>query len=325
MTVFHIGFPKSASSTLQKQLFDKHSQINFMGIYPTVNIGQDSVENNTNTLYLKNNSLKEFHYCLTNMEGIEYEFSDVNEYYKNIKPFLSEEETNIFSNERFASVLFAHKDRAEKARRIKQFFPEAKIIIVIRSQIDIIKSQYRDHPFDPRHLYANQKSVSIDEWVERDFKNYDVSFLQSIEYYKIVKYYSELFCKENVGVFLFEEMVKDLQNFSKNIAGFLSIDADEAYRLLKSKHENDGVSQNLNRYRKLKSQISSYIPGEIKNIAYLKNIEQQLFQKLKKGKKQNIEMSEETEGNIYSYYNEQNRQLAKEFDLKLQKYGYIKE
>ena len=178
-TVFHIGFPKSASTTLQKKLFDKHAQINFMGIYPTGNIGQDAGKNNIDTLYLKNGSLKKFHCCLTDLEGIEYYFSKVESYYSEVELLMSTDKINIFSNERFTSVLFTHKDRAEKARRIKCFFPDAKIIIVLRNQLDIIKSQYRDHPFDPRNLYANRKSVSIDEWINRDFLNYDISFVKS--------------------------------------------------------------------------------------------------------------------------------------------------
>ena len=322
-TIFHIGFPKSASTTLQKQLFDKHSQINFMGIYPTGNIGQDSKEKNIETHYLKNNSLQEFHNCLTNLEGIEYHFSDVNKYFEDIQALLSDKKVNIFSNERFSSVLFAHKDRAQKAQNIKQFFPDAKIVIIIRNQIDIIKSQYRDHPFDPRNLYSNQKSVTIDEWIERDFKNYDISFLKSIEYYKIVRYYSELFGKEKVGVFLFEELVKDLESFSTKLSKFLNIDEKETLKLLNSKHENDGVSQNLNSYRKFKSNISNLVPKSIKNSNFIRNIDQQLFQKLKKGKKQKIEMSKESTQKIYDYYNEQNKLLSKEYNLELKKYGYI--
>ena len=53
---FHVGFPKSASTTLQKQLFDKHSKINYLGVYPTGNVGQDSDESNTDTLFKKNYS-----------------------------------------------------------------------------------------------------------------------------------------------------------------------------------------------------------------------------------------------------------------------------
>lgn len=323
--VFHIGFPKSASTTLQKQMFDKHSQINFMGIYPTGNIGQDTDEKNIDTHYLKNESLKDLHNCLTNLEGIEYHFSDVVNYFDDIQPLLSKNKLNIFSNERFASVLFAHKDRAEKARRIKQFFPDAKIIIIIRNQIDIIKSQYRDHPFDPRNLYANQKSVSIDDWIERDFKNYDISFVKSIEYYKLVKYYRELFGKENVGVFLFEEMVSELKSFSEKISVFLDIDPIETYNLLYSKHENDGVSQNLNNYRKFKAAVSSYIPTFLKNNELIKALDKQFFQKFKQGKKQKIQMSDKTKQIIFEYYKKQNKKIAKEFDLSLCEYGYTNE
>jgi hypothetical protein len=320
---FHVGFPKSASTTLQKQLFDKHSKINYLGVYPTGNVGQDSDESNTDTLFKKNYSLQEFHSCLTDLEGVEYYFSNIEKYFQNIVPLLSNDKINVFSNEGVVSVLFAHKDRAEKAKRIKQFFPDAKIIIIIRSQLEIIKSQYRDHPFDPRNLYSNQKNVTADEWVDRDFKNFDVSFLNSIDYYKVAKYYSDLFGHDNVGIFLFEEMVHDLGLFSKKISNFLNIDEGEARTLLIGKHENEGASKKLNDYRKIRAKIANFIPKKIKYSAFFRRLDKQLFQKLKRGKKQKINFKKETTEKIYAYYCENNKRLSKEYGLELEQYGYM--
>ena len=39
---FHIGFPKAASTTLQKQLFANHPQLVNLGLYPTSNVGNDN-------------------------------------------------------------------------------------------------------------------------------------------------------------------------------------------------------------------------------------------------------------------------------------------
>ena len=322
MNVFHIGFPKSASTTLQKQLFDKHSQLNFLGVYPTKNIGNDTTEVNSASHYLTSNALRKFHELLTNIEGIEFNYSSYNQEMKEVNMLLSRSKINVFSNERFSSVLFAHKDRAEKARRIKKFFPNSKIIIIIRNQIDIIKSQYRDHPFDPRNLYSNKKSVNIEQWIERDMTSFDIGFINSIDYIKIIEFYSELFGVANVGVFLFEELVHDTKLFSRNISNFLGISEDETYELLNKKHENDGVSQSLNKYRKTRQIVINALPINIKNNKFVRVLDRVMFSIFKKGKKQKVEISNESLEKLNLYFAPGNKKLAQKLNLNIEKYGY---
>jgi hypothetical protein len=57
----------------------------------------------------------------------------------------------------------------------------------------------------------------------------------------------------------------------------------------------------------------------------VRNLDQILFKKLQKGKKQKVEMSDAIQQKVYKYYNEQNQLLAKEYNLELKKYGYINE
>ena len=189
---FHIGFPKSASTTLQKHLFDRHSEINFLGIYPTGNIGQDSNAINNKTLYLINKNLQTFHTQMTECEGVEYFNINKSKLIKGIYCLLDKKKLNLFSNERFSSVLFSHPDRAQKAQNIKQIFPNAKILVVIRNQIDIIKSQYRDYPFDPRCLTLG-KPVTIEEWIDISISMKNINFFKSIKYSEIINYYIYLF------------------------------------------------------------------------------------------------------------------------------------
>lgn len=40
--VVHVGYPKAASTSLQKHLFDRHPQIRNLGVFPTGNVGEDS-------------------------------------------------------------------------------------------------------------------------------------------------------------------------------------------------------------------------------------------------------------------------------------------
>lgn len=320
--VFHVGYPKSASSTLQKHLFDRHSELNFLGLYPQGDLGNFTKEINKDSLYFQHSELRSFHNQLTKLEGIEFYFSKVNETYKNVKNHLENSKINVFSNEFFLSVLFAHPDRAEKAKRIKNYFPNAKIIIVIRNQIDIIKSQYRDHPFDPRNLYSNHKSVNIDQWVERDLDNPFINFLESINYFKTIKFYSDLFGKENVGVFLFEDLKDNLETFAKYISRFLEIDYKETFKLLKNKKENSGMSKKVNHYRSFRNNLAKAFPYSLQKIDIIKKIDSKLMKVLMKGKKQKIFMNDATIKKLKSYFEESNFKLEQEFNLGLKNKNY---
>lgn len=320
---FHIGFPKSASTTLQKHLFDKHSQINFLGIYPTSNIGQDSSFINSKTLFLRDKNLQIFHNRMTECEGIEYFNQDKDKLIKSINSLLDKNKLNLFSNERFSSVLFAHPDRAQKAQNIKQIFPNAKILIVIRNQIDIIKSQYRDHPFDPRCLTLG-KPVSIEEWIDINISMKNINFFKSIKYSEIINYYIYLFGESNVKVVLFEDLINDLEYFSKEISLFLGIDSNETFSLLNGKKENIGVPLSLNKYRQFKRRISTFIPKKLKQNIAVRKIDNILFSKLKYGKKQKICINNDYKNKIYEYYYFDNLKLI-ELGIDIKNKGYLNE
>ncbi len=166
MCIFvHIGYPKSASTTLQKHLFHKHSDINYFGLYPTKNIGQDTPKIDRNARFLTDKNLRTFYKALLMEEPDEYSHQEAVDLFRtSIKNHLSNK-VNLLSHERFTSTLFGHSSLEEKAKRLKTIIPDAKIILVIRNQADLIKSQYRDMPFDPRNIRKG-KPVSLKKWID---------------------------------------------------------------------------------------------------------------------------------------------------------------
>jgi hypothetical protein len=242
----HIGYPKAASTTLQKHLFHKHSELNNLGNYPTANVGTDSKEIDFEAPFLKSKELKQFYSNILQLDDIEYAFSKNDVIFDTyVLPQMSEDKINIFSHEGFLATFFSNPDRGGKAKRLCSYFKEPKILIIIRNQFELVRSQYADWPFDPR-AFTLRRKVEIDEWIQIDMNAPESKhFIRSLNFYYVANYYAALFGKENVRVFLFEEMTNNLDRFAHNISGFLGIDADQTRAILSDKHENKARDNQL--------------------------------------------------------------------------------
>lgn len=316
----HIGCAKAASTTLQKHLFDKHPEINNLGIYPRGNIGKDSSEINSNCAYLKDENIRKFYSNLVSLDGIEYRYSGNIELYKiAIKPYVKSEQINLFSSERFTSVLWSHDDITTKAYRLKELFPIAKIILVIRNQFNIIKSQYRDHPFDPRCVRIG-RPVSLDKWIKIAFEDRLVKYFSSLNYYEIINLYSEIFGRDNIGVFLFEELVYNPNNFAEKISNFLGINPELSKAILNNKHENISVSQRYNYYRAL---VRLKLMPRLELLKFLPySFRKDILDFLKSGKKKDYKINQNMQTLIHEYFAPLNNKLQEEYKLDLTSYNY---
>ena len=327
--VIHVGYPKSASTTLQKHLFNKHPEIYNLGLFPTANIGRDSDYIDESCEYLSNPNLRKFYDNLVMLESVEYDNSNQEKLYENhIENLLenSEEKVTVFSNERFVSVFYAHDDLGIKAERLKEIFPDAKILFVLRSQIDLIKSQYRDHPFDPRS-FAIGKPLSIDEWIQVALEAEEVHFLESLRYSDVIGYYADLFGEEDIGVFLLEDLAQNTEGFAKDVSEFLNIGAKETLSLLQEESENKGVSSHFNTYRRLKRwflstvKIGKLFPEFLKKT--FKEGERYISNLAKRGgEKEKLELSAESTNLLQEFYSDSNLNLEKRYCSQIDKYDY---
>lgn len=320
----HVGYPKSASTTLQKHLFDKHPQINSLSTYPTGNVGTDSLEINPECAFLSDRQLRDFYYQLTTLDPIDYAKHAPEDLYKHLfaqyvdSDKVALDKVTLLSSERFTDVLFSYDSIQDKALRLKQIFPHAKIILVLRNQFNIIASQYRDHPFNPRCVRIG-RPVSINRWVEIALQDPLVKYANSLNYYETAKCYADLFGKENVGIFLFEEMVTDLARYANRLSEFMGIDPDQTALCLGGKHENLTVSHRYNVYRKL---VRRGLPN-IETISFLPQSVQRLaLNYLQQGPKKKHSLNPEMTALVQRYFSEPNRKLRDEFNVNVSDYNY---
>lgn len=202
----HIGFPKTASTWLQ-DFFSSHPEICFV---------------------------------------LKPKFFQRDDYFKKGKEFY----LSLFQSERGHKItgegdetysVGGHSSFDGIAQRIHQTLPEAKIIIVIRNQVDWLSSLYK-HKVRKGRPWSFKKflnSSSGKEYISAGF------------YSTTLELYFKLFGRENVLVLFYEELENNPSEFLNKISNFLGIskfDYSRADKRIKVSLTNRGakIKQKIN-------------------------------------------------------------------------------
>jgi len=147
--------------------------------------------------------------------------------------------------------------------RIHEYNSQAKIIYLVRSPYDRLKSVWR-------------QTVSTGHWVEK--KHYNIlmptdfekavfeypPFLEATKYYTHLSSYVKVFGDDQVKVILFEDMVADLHGTMNTIFSFLEVDAGVNLSV-DNAEKNEG--KNKKPYNPLIARVSKSVPSSIKAFA----------------------------------------------------------
>ena len=325
--IFHLGYPKAASTTLQKSLFYNHPSIINLGSYPRSNIGVDdqNLSGFCQPYIEKDKRIKQLYKMLFHEQPIFYSKFEASQLFKGvIADYVSGSKPIVFSSEFALSVRFSLPDIVEKLRRVSDLGHAIKIIIIIRSQKDMLISLYRDHPFDPNLLGREKKYVALDNFIEIDRQTPFYSHCSSLDYFSLYQLLLSFFTAENILILPMEMLKDDLTNFSSKIASFCSLSPESVYNLLQSQHCNHGATISYNFIRRASSFVSplqKIMPVSVKNLLkiYYKNalsISKQL------GPKQSLNFSRESIDYIESAFGESNKCLSDAIQIDLSAFGY---
>lgn len=260
--IFHIGYPKSASTTLQEQFFTKLPEHYYLGV------GMDKLhrENNKNVF----DNFRKLFFNLFKNDTLSYKHSDSLDYWQNVKKYIPFDSPIIISHEKALGTIFSLPDPIEKARRIRNVFGDISILIIIRKQHDIALSQYRDWPYQPGSKFLG-KPVSFKNWIELDLKQNYSSFIKTLDYGRIVEIYHSLFTPENIHVIPIELLKYDKKLFANKLSNALSIDPMISENLVdKFQILNQGATthqiklKHIKRKYKFVKIINKYIPPILK-------------------------------------------------------------
>lgn len=228
--VLHLGYPKTATTTLQIHLFPNHPEIFYLGkktgtndyIAPPMFTLMNQLINAQSHVYEGGHALRNL-----------------------VRSYLNGERTVVISNE--ALIHPWAVDIATVARRAHEAFSPCKITIVIREQRDMLWSFYRAHGSLGQYLFLQtgdgfttdfKLPLSAADWIWLQMHQFNKNFSATLLYNEVIKVYDELFGREHVHVLLYEEMRLDLPSFVRRLSGTLGIDPIRALELLDGRTEN---------------------------------------------------------------------------------------
>lgn len=233
-TIFHIGYQKTGSSWLQRVYFPQHREIALIA-----NCSRPwEVDLISYLIVTSDRDYDPEHARKLLDKEIETMGGDLSS--KKVLLISAERLSGHSANGGYDAVSIAH--------RIRNTFPDAKIVCMVRNQIEMIPSIYKQivgegYPGSIKDL-MNQK-----RWRSVGFD------LSQFEYHKLMSLYRELMGKEKVCVLQYELMRNDMRTFLGHLCDFMGIEAAEP--AMASKYVNKSLSdksipiaRRLNYFRK---------------------------------------------------------------------------
>ncbi|PIT86857.1 MAG: hypothetical protein COU33_00825 [Candidatus Magasanikbacteria bacterium CG10_big_fil_rev_8_21_14_0_10_43_6] len=202
----HIGLPKTATTFLQKRVFPFLPNVTYMGIP----YRDDRFHSRVLNIIYRDESLYSY----------EQEAED-------LAKIVSESAHPLLMSDESLSC-YRGTDLVNKAKRLKNAFPHASVIIVIRNQIDILQSMY--FQYLKQHVYC-----SFETWIDVLYRTHKVIIdgdmatsypkgkikigeydLARLQYAHLVGVYAKAFGLERVHVFMYEQLKATPKNFFRS-------------------------------------------------------------------------------------------------------------
>ena len=215
----------------------------------------------------------------------------------------------------------------EMAERLFSVLPDAQISIHIRNQYEMIESVYRQY-VKKGGTFNIKKYLFDNDGFNHRFPQFS---FEHFEYEKLVKYYMSLFGKENIHIFIYEEMrnnidtflekyflelqmpvVKDIiQTGKKRVNERLSFVSIFFARFTNRFYGSDPINRRVFLHIPLFNKVCRSVYKEIDKMPFIKNLD----------RKRSL-LNGEMRGYIKEYYAKSNEELSDILGTDLSCYGY---
>lgn len=204
--VIHVGMPKCGSTFLQHIGFAQHPHINLIW----------------------EPGHKLFFELRDNVDAAHF---DIDDYASRLRTHVlsriessTPESRTVFSFEGFCGPQTTNRNDKLLAKTLRQLVGHTKVIFIVREQYSLLYSIWAQYikeggTLSCRDFFGSENSPAQPH-------NSDENIFRRVQYAGYVETLMELFGKENVGVFLFEDFIADYQNFMKSMYRFVGVDEE---------------------------------------------------------------------------------------------------
>lgn len=275
MTLYiHVGKGKTATTFLQNKIFNDHKDINY--------IAKD--KNNYPEWLIQWHYADDFHY--NNIKD-----TIRNKLYDN----LQKDKINVISSEAFSIV----GDLYKQVNRIKDIYPEAKIILTLRDPIDAILSFYKYNIKEEGFTSSLENCIDWKRTPMVFYKRKPI-YIADFYYNEIINLYIKFFGKENLLILQYEDLMNNNKKFFLNLSKYLNVDinATNLKNHLQRKLNKSPLNKDIDKLRIENIQNKIYtdfktFEGEIIPKDNTQIMDQELKNKI----------IEAVKGKCYNYYN----------------------
>jgi len=321
--IIHIGYPKTATTTLQHKIFYelyKQNKINFLG----------------KTLLGFNKAQSILEYIMLNKK-ID----------SNIE--LSENKINVISEELLSSTFLYYLDKKKNiiylslpqmAYRTYKLFSKYNSVIVlsIRNHSDLIYSLYMQAYITHFRYFTDLNTP--EKFLNHLFNKTEkyIPFFEMFYFSNVLDSYAEYFGKENMEIFFYEDLVNKEKIYYEKWAKLLNMNVDVIENLFETKENvkkkgKKGYIVELDYGYLLSAFLHEIglikIYSKLRDNFIIRSVSKNIYAILKRRIKEKIEFEkfdDVTKQKIREFFKEDILKVAEKYDLdmnKLKKYGYI--
>jgi len=299
MMFIHIGYPKTATTWLQQNVFPSHPEIEYWNPH----IPQYAWLNDIVTLH-----------------DFDFDANKIRVKTLNV-PSVETTKAKLISWERLLGNPYTGgRDSRVIADRLHAIFPDAKIIISIRHQLDMIDSLYRQ--------YIHQGGgCGFESFLNMHPESSLYFSLDYLFYDRIVDYYQKLFGFDAVLVCLYESLKESPVEFLIQLFSFLHVNQLSVDFNTKVNQGMSAISikiaRILNRFvHSVSFNPDPVIPSRLVNSHFARRLLQGYLDPLLFNRISGQRSFISKEQQLNNYFSKTNRSLLKRLDLPLKKYHY---